>query len=59
VPPRRCRGIPAGTTVVPKIGFIDDDVHDSVRAGDLHRGAASWSVLAAISQQVWSFEATR
>jgi beta-lactamase class A len=62
-------GVPAGTTVVHKVGFIDADLHDSalVTAGPrgpyalaiCTGGSASWSLLAAISRAVWSFEATR
>jgi hypothetical protein len=55
--------------VVHKVGFVDDDLHDSalVTAGPrgpyalaiCTEGPASWSLLAAISRAVWSFEAAR
>jgi len=66
-------GVPAGTTVVHKIGILDDEVNDAalVQRGpagayiltictqDGPGGDAGWKVLADISRAVWQFEATR
>lgn len=62
-------GVPAGVTVVHKVGFIDSDLHDSalINSGPAGayalaictEGVDSWSLLASISDAVWSFEATR
>ena len=63
-------GVPAGTTVVHKVGFINGYLHDSalVTSGPngpyvlsvLTNGSTSgWTVLANISQAVWSYESSR
>jgi beta-lactamase class A len=66
-------GVPAGTTVVHKIGILDDEVNDAalVQKGpagayiltictqDGPGGDAGWKVLADISRAVWQFETTR
>ncbi|HSR26065.1 MAG TPA: serine hydrolase [Candidatus Eisenbacteria bacterium] len=66
-------GVPGGTTVVHKIGIVDDIVNDAALVPKGPRGAyvltictqggpggdAGWKVLADISRAVWQFEATR
>ncbi|MBO0683940.1 MAG: serine hydrolase [Candidatus Dormibacteraeota bacterium] len=62
-------GVPSGVTVVHKVGFLDSDLNDSALVTSGPAGAyalaictdgpASWSLLASISQAVWTFEATR
>ena len=65
-------GVPAGTTVVHKIGILDDEVNDAALVPKGPRGAyvltictqgpggdAGWKLLADISRAVWQFEAAR
>jgi beta-lactamase class A len=63
-------GLPAGTTVVHKVGFIAGNLHDSALVASGPRGpyvlsictmssSTGWALLAAISRAVWNFEATR
>jgi beta-lactamase class A len=65
-------GVPAGTTVVHKIGIVDGIVNDAalVQKGpkgayvltvctDGRGGDPGWKVLADISRAVWQYEATR
>jgi beta-lactamase class A len=66
-------GVPRGTTVVHKIGAVDDVVNDAALVPKGPRGAyvltilteggqggdAGWKVLADISRAVWQFEASR
>jgi beta-lactamase class A len=66
-------GVPAGTTVVHKIGILDNVVNDAAYVQKGPKGAyvlvictedgpggdAGWKVLADISRAVWAFEATR
>ena len=66
-------GVPRGTTVVHKIGVVDDVVNDAALVPKGPRGAyvltictqggpggdAGWKVLADISRAVWQYEATR
>ncbi len=65
-------GVPAGTTVVHKIGIVDDQVNDAALVLKGPRGSyvltictegpggdAGWRVLANISNAVWQYEATR
>lgn len=65
-------GVPSGTTVVHKIGILDDVVNDAALVPRGPRGAyvlaictegpggdAGWKLLAGISRAVWQFEAAR
>ena len=63
-------GVPAGTTVVHKVGFIDGYLNDSalVTSGPqgpyllaicTHGSTTGWGVLAQISRAVWSYQASR
>ena len=63
-------GLPAGTTVVHKVGFIDAYLNDSALVTSGPKGpyvlsictrysASGWALLAAISRAVWQLEATR
>ncbi len=65
-------GVPPGTTVVHKVGVVDDEVNDAALVPKGPRGAyvlaictqgpagdAGWKVLADISHAVWQFETTR
>jgi len=65
-------GVPAGTTVVHKIGILDDEVNDAALVPKGPRGAyvltictqgpggdAGWKLLANISRAVWQFEGAR
>jgi len=66
-------GVPTGTTVVHKIGILDDEVNDAalvqrgpvgayiltIATQDGPGGDAGWKVLADISRAVWQFEQTR
>ena len=63
-------GVPAGTTVVHKVGFIDGYLNDSalvtsgpkgpyVLAICTHGSTDGWGVLAQVSRAVWSYEASR
>jgi beta-lactamase class A len=65
-------GVPSGTTVVHKIGILDDEVNDAALVPKGPQGAyvltictqgpggdAGWKLLADISRAVWQFEAAR
>jgi beta-lactamase class A len=65
-------GVPAGTTVVHKIGILDAEVNDAALIQRGPRGAyvlaictqgpggdAGWKLLADISRAVWQFESAR
>jgi beta-lactamase class A len=63
-------GLPAGTTVVHKVGFISGYLNDSALVTSGPKGpyvlsictrnsASGWALLAGISRAVWEFEATR
>jgi len=64
------RGLPPGTTVVHKVGFISGYLNDSALVLSGPRGpyvlsictrnsSSGWALLASISHAVWNFEATR
>jgi beta-lactamase class A len=63
-------GLPPGTTVVHKVGFISGYLNDSAFVTSGPRGpyvlsictrnsSTGWGLLASISRAVWNFEATR
>jgi beta-lactamase class A len=65
-------GVPAGTTVVHKIGELDDVVNDAALVQQGPRGPyvlvvctegvggdAGWKLVADVSRAVWQFESTR
>jgi beta-lactamase class A len=63
-------GLPPGTTVVHKVGFISGYLNDSALVTSGPRGpyvlsictrnsSSGWALLAGISRAVWNFEATR
>jgi beta-lactamase class A len=65
-------GVPSGTTVVHKIGILDNEVNDAALITKGPRGAyvltictqgpggdPGWKLLADISRAVWQFEAAR
>jgi beta-lactamase class A len=63
-------GLPPGTTVVHKVGFISGYLNDSALVASGPRGpyvlsmctrnsSTGWALLASISRAVWNFEATR
>jgi beta-lactamase class A len=63
-------GLPPGTTVVHKVGFISGYLNDSALVLSGPRGpyvlsictrnsSSGWALLASISHAVWNFEATR
>jgi beta-lactamase class A len=65
-------GVPDGTTVVHKIGELDDEVNDAALVQSGPRGSyilavctsglggdPGWKLVADISRAVWQFEATR
>src|SRR2546430_9292331 len=65
-------GVPGGTTVIHKIGGLDDVINDAALVPQGPRGAyvlvvctegvggdAGWKLIADISHAVWQFEASR